>query len=887
MARGLTHEDVQEELRISISKVLRQEVEGFSLNVRRDLREEFRNFFEECRFNGCLGLEQMNYNRPPSAINRPPSAGLNSRPPSAVSGFSAARNGPSLRKVANYHPPSPPEEDDDENAALRISHSAYLSDNFEQRVSKKITWRIFSRRNSTQSNNSSDQESSPSPPRPASANIQAPRPASASIQPPEQGPPMMFQFGQQPAGLDIAETGPKTLGSLPEEFEGCDSRRTSAENMVKLQGWATHLHPEFRDSRQISKDSSDYRSDSDRQEMMVAPGNLDEDQIIGLPGSSDEAWQQAVTQAPGQIVEVSANGERPKLQRSMTVERMEKMALARERAQSGFDNRLSLKSAETDMSNDSRERIKAYNASLTRTVSEDGIRSEKPQPKRKTMFQRAKSNIRSKLRWHRRGMDSATFGDDEYENSIAKGRHAHHFGRDRGREGGDTMVLRPRVGSIVSDKFDFGTNRKKWKCSKWIAYIVASEIFDYFMGVFLVANAISIGIQVDHNANNNSKEVPFGFRVIETLFCVVFTMELALRVFVYRSAFLSMKGWQWNMFDSAVVIFQLADEFTKHFLTKTKVRGVIDNMGVLRMLRLGRIVRLIRMVRLIPELKSMVYLISASMWSFFWTVVLLVLVMYCFAVYYTEVATDIGTEESLAEKDRIAILAHWGSVSRSILSLYKAITGGDDWVNFIEVFDNPLSHYTLNTLVFCLYMAFAVMVMLNLVTGVFVEGAQRIIREDKDSELIKQVRKLFQLADSDGSNEITWEEFKAQMENRAMDEYFKAVDLSRKEAKDLFKLLDIDHSGSISVEEFVKGCLRLRGPARSVDLAALVYDMNMKHNTVKGHMGFMEKKLEMITDQVTRTCAFLDTCATIADSDLAPEVGTNGMHEFNGDGILV
>ena len=39
-----------------------------------------------------------------------------------------------------------------------------------------------------------------------------------------------------------------------------------------------------------------------------------------------------------------------------------------------------------------------------------------------------------------------------------------------------------------------------------------------------------------------------------------------------------------------------------------------------------------------------------------------------------------------------------------------------------------------NTLVFSIFIAFATLVMMNLVTGVFVDGAQRIAREEKNQE---------------------------------------------------------------------------------------------------------------------------------------------------------
>ena len=52
--------------------------------------------------------------------------------------------------------------------------------------------------------------------------------------------------------------------------------------------------------------------------------------------------------------------------------------------------------------------------------------------------------------------------------------------------------------------------------------------------------------------------------------------------------------------------------------------------------------RLVRMVRLLPELKSLVCLIMASMSSFVWTCVLLMLLVYMLAVYMTMMAATNG-----------------------------------------------------------------------------------------------------------------------------------------------------------------------------------------------------------------------------------------------------
>lgn len=385
-------------------------------------------------------------------------------------------------------------------------------------------------------------------------------------------------------------------------------------------------------------------------------------------------------------------------------------------------------------------------------------------------------------------------------------------------------------GSGGSRRSDFDNSRAQWKGAApgWLKEFVTSDYFDSGMGVILLLNAVSIGFQVNHMAGQS--DLAAGdyhqtlFRVMDGFFCICFTSELSARLGCFGMSMYSNRGKWWNIFDTVIVVFQLLDEFTKLVLPEdSDISGFIKNIGVLRLLRLAKILRLVRMVRLINELRSMVYLIMASMWSFFWTLTLLTLMMFCVAVYFTEIAGDLARDWDL-EGDTTSskqVRASWGSVSRSMLSLFQAITGGEDWAKFIYVFGE--GHvYIINTLIFSVYIAFATLVMLNLVTGVFVEGAQRIIREDKDNDLVRQVCKMFTEADDNNDHAITLDEFNEQIDSPHMVAYFQSVDLDKNQAGDLFQLLDTDGSGTLTVEEFVRGCMRLKGPARSVDMSTVV-----------------------------------------------------------------
>mmetsp|Transcript_7520 Transcript_7520/g.12241 ORF Transcript_7520/g.12241 Transcript_7520/m.12241 type:complete len:230 (+) Transcript_7520:1-690(+) len=224
--------------------------------------------------------------------------------------------------------------------------------------------------------------------------------------------------------------------------------------------------------------------------------------------------------------------------------------------------------------------------------------------------------------------------------------------------------------------------------------------------------------------------------------------------------------------------------------------------------------------------------------------------MYGVAVYFTDIVTAYRRENQHKVKVVADLDDSWGSVVDAILSLYQAILGGVDWKDLMDPLMDEVSG--ISVFVFSLYIAFTTLVMLNLVTGVFVEGAQRIIREDKDSELVKQVRKMFEISDTDDDREVTWQEFEQMMDDSKLDQYFAAVDLSRQEAKDLFRLLDNDSSGSLSAEEFVQGCLRLRGPARSVDLATLIYNYKNNARRLLDHLSRIDESLLRTSDAIMK-----------------------------------
>jgi len=196
--------------------------------------------------------------------------------------------------------------------------------------------------------------------------------------------------------------------------------------------------------------------------------------------------------------------------------------------------------------------------------------------------------------------------------------------------------------------------------------------------------------------------------------------------------------------------------------------------------------------------------------------------MYIVGVYFCQVVSD-HLMANPEDTEGVPLLQdYFGSIDRAVVTLYQTITNGISWRLMVRPLQQSVS--PLLILPVCAYVAFALLALLNIITGVFVENAMKSAKKDDDMYMLAHSRQLF-LDLCNESGVITWEAFKTELHNPDLMNYFRAVDLSIDEAHFLFTLIDIDESGSLTPEEFVNGCLRLKGSARALDLAVLMREV--------------------------------------------------------------
>lgn len=396
----------------------------------------------------------------------------------------------------------------------------------------------------------------------------------------------------------------------------------------------------------------------------------------------------------------------------------------------------------------------------------------------------------------------------------------------------------PSLGAAAK-RAGFGADSKM---HKWFANLVLDERFDWFICILIGVNAITLGIQTDHMARTASEQIPLLFMRAENFFCALFTIELMLKLYVFRCRYFTMECWKWNLFDLLVISCQLIEEFIA-LVGSSFVKHNLTFARLVKLLRLVRIIRLARILRNIHELRVLVSCITSSMKSLVWIFLLTFFLIYSMGLVLTQLVHDhnlsfesaacVSDEERCA--NHIALVLYYGDLCRSILSLFQAISGGQDWGTLLDPLMIEVS--PLLGILFCFYVMFAVLAMMNVVTGIFVDSVLTSAKEDQNNFLLNNAKELF----GPGENgQITLEQFLGMLENKHMVEFFKAIDVDTKWASSLFHLMDLDGSGEVNAEEFLGGCIKLRGPARALDTAVLVRDVRslvskFKEDKVRPH----------------------------------------------------
>merc|ERR1719265_2637685 len=206
-------------------------------------------------------------------------------------------------------------------------------------------------------------------------------------------------------------------------------------------------------------------------------------------------------------------------------------------------------------------------------------------------------------------------------------------------------------------------------------WLVNHHIFDNVIAGIIFSHGIFVGMQTQDMFQRYAENPSLFFQIAELAFCIVYTVELAARLFAYRCEFFTNAQRFWNIFEFTIVRLQLLE---------LMLLVVASRMGfafsILRLLRVLRVVRLARALQLIRELKLLVSCITASVKPLFWSCILLFMVAYVAGVALSQLI-HAKTVQLISNGEEIPakLEEYWGGLFKAIWTLVQVITGGVDW----------------------------------------------------------------------------------------------------------------------------------------------------------------------------------------------------------------
>lgn len=353
-----------------------------------------------------------------------------------------------------------------------------------------------------------------------------------------------------------------------------------------------------------------------------------------------------------------------------------------------------------------------------------------------------------------------------------------------------------------------------------LTQFVRGAFFDRISGVFIVINALFLGVRASVMGSLEKTEEPLAMLALTYMFTMVFLVELVLRMVGNGMEFFRHDVF-WNMFDLIIVLASTAQVFFDNVLNMESSH--LSILGVMRVFRILRVVHVIRKVALFRPLILLVSSILGTLADCLWAFVLLSMILYMFSIAFTDVATRrlYGRNSCLDSGCHVdsELKLYFGTLQSTVNTLFQCICGGVSWGQALDALLGIGGSGWIHVTLFLLYISFTYFAFLNVVTALFCQHAveHAIANEDKVIMLLLELDEMNQSEDSPPGI-ITRDDLEEFMSDERVKAQFAILGIDTGDSGMMYSMLDTGESNQLSVEDFVRGCMKLRGPAQRTDV---------------------------------------------------------------------
>jgi hypothetical protein len=361
------------------------------------------------------------------------------------------------------------------------------------------------------------------------------------------------------------------------------------------------------------------------------------------------------------------------------------------------------------------------------------------------------------------------------------------------------------------------------------ARIATSTYFVVMAVLAIVANALWMCYDLDHNEEDTWLEAELQFAVAEHLFAGIFTVEIAVRFSAFRYKRDCLHDF-WFRFDALLVILMLFDTYLLPFLAI----GLSTRAGgLLRIARLVRLTRLTRLIREVPEVMTLAKGIVAAFRSVFYTLVLLLLILYVFGIIF----------KSQVQKGTYIYDTYFSTVVKSMwtLALHGTLLDAVSDVVY-DLLEPETGGGYLITLAFFVFVLVSSLTVMNMLIGIVCEVISGVKNEEEEQidnlYLEQNILDILECYDVNDDRVIGRTEFKLWMQNP---EVIDALQFFGTDPKGLLALSDVlfdesekvvgkngrithvPNKGKLTFDQVLSMVMRLKGghPSKVADVVEL------------------------------------------------------------------
>mmetsp|Transcript_66846 Transcript_66846/g.157486 ORF Transcript_66846/g.157486 Transcript_66846/m.157486 type:complete len:582 (+) Transcript_66846:25-1770(+) len=394
-----------------------------------------------------------------------------------------------------------------------------------------------------------------------------------------------------------------------------------------------------------------------------------------------------------------------------------------------------------------------------------------------------------------------------------------------------------RCAAVLLQMLQWWQSLAEPKRSGCLYRIETSRIVRDLSTVVILANAISITLLTDWILMHPNEGIPDSFQYADAGFVAFFMLEVGLRLIVHRLYFFINDNAVWNWMDFGLVAFSIL-ELALSWSAGKGGNGTIMYLRVFRLFKFAPILRSLRVITAFRELAMMMESFRSCIAAMFWSLVLLLFLVYMSALLFTQGVSDALTDASMTSDEEQVVREHFGSVIRTMLSLYMAVTGGNDWSLYYSILATT-GIYQYLFLGYTFFFAFAIY---NILTGIFVERAVAANMPDREQQILQErkrlleqadeLRYLFECLDLDSSGFISLDEFVKCMKDPRIVAYMSSVGMSVHDVEYLFRVVANEDS-EVEIDRFVDGCMAIKGSATALDMQKQFYHIQQLSSTLK------------------------------------------------------